>query len=142
MLAEAVNSRGHVSAGGVYSLVTDPNRSCLPPVHFDPQRRATSPELKAAITRLCRHLEQLETVLGLRQRSRSASSLRGFRLAVEALACNLGGLLMLRLAQPLAVPRHNSAMWGKTRYQSPVYGQHFLDALDVMAHPQVGSSRS
>jgi hypothetical protein len=31
-------------------------------------------------------------------------------------------------------------LWGsaKSRYRSPVYGQHFLDALNLMAHPQVG----
>jgi hypothetical protein len=29
-------------------------------------------------------------------------------------------------------------MWSKGRYRNPVYGQHFLDALDLMAHPKVG----
>ena len=29
-------------------------------------------------------------------------------------------------------------MWAKDRYRNPVYGQHFLDALDLMAHPKVG----
>src|SRR5205823_8179101 len=52
--------------------------------------------------------------------------------------CNLGGLVMLGLEQPLAIPRHNGAMWGNTRYRSRVYGQHFLDVLDLMAHPQIG----
>jgi hypothetical protein len=28
-------------------------------------------------------------------------------------------------------------MWSNSRYRSPVYGQHFLDALDLMAHPEV-----
>src|SRR5438105_1585081 len=135
MLAQVTNSRGHLSAAGVRSLVT---RLQLTPVHFDPQRRAASPELKAAIKQLCRYLQQREATLGVRQRSRSASSLSGFRLAIEALTCNLGGLLMLGLEQPLAVPRHSGAMWGNTRYRSRVYGQHFLDVLDLMAHPQVG----
>jgi hypothetical protein len=27
---------------------------------------------------------------------------------------------------------------GRKRYRSPVYGQHFLDALDLMLHPKIG----
>ena len=29
-------------------------------------------------------------------------------------------------------------MYGHKRYRSPVYGQHFLDALDLMLHPRIG----
>ena len=84
------------------------------------------------------YLEQQEVALGLRQRRRSAQALRGFRLAIEALICNFGGLLAAGLPPILAVPRHSSAMWGHARYRPAVYGQHFLDVLDLMAHPQIG----
>jgi hypothetical protein len=33
-------------------------------------------------------------------------------------------------------------MWAKGRYSNPVYGQHFLDALDLMARPEVGLVKS
>lgn len=82
----------------------------VPAVNFDPQRRAASPELKVAIKRLCTFLEQREAALGLRQRRRSASANNGFKLAVEALTCNLGGLLRLGSTPLLAVPRHSGAM--------------------------------
>src|SRR5205823_6310596 len=138
MLAEAAKTREHAPLIGVRRLVTGLKQPEVHPVHFDPQRRAATAELKAALKTLCKFLEQREAELGERRRSRSASSLRGFRLAVEALTCNLGGLVMLGLEQPLAIPRHNGAMRGNTRYPSRVYGQHFLDVLDLMAHPQIG----
>jgi hypothetical protein len=104
---------------------------------FDPQRRAATPELKAAIKSLSTFLEHSEAALGLRERRRSASAYADFKLAIEAVTCNLVVLLMMDPARPLAIPRHHGAMWGKSRYRPPVYGQHFLDVIELMAHPRV-----
>lgn len=115
-----------------------------PVVRFDPQRRAASEGLKAAVKSLAEFLEGQELALGLRRNRRSATSRAGFKLAIEALACNFAGCLILGTDDPastawrLAVPRHNGAQWNTSRYRSPVYGQHFLDALAVMAHPEIG----
>jgi hypothetical protein len=145
-------TREQVCRPGVRSLETEQealDQLSLPPewvrrltaqdaTNFDPQRRAAKPGLKDAIKRVSRYLEQQEVALGLRQRRRSAQALRGFRLAIEALICNFGGLLAAGSPPILAVPRHSGAMWGHARYRPAVYGQHFLDALDLLAHPQIG----
>jgi hypothetical protein len=101
-----------------------PERLFLEPaLNFDPQRRAASPELRASIKAFCRLLEGREAALGLRKRRRSSPA--GFRLAIEAIMCNLAVLHILGKHRLLAVPRHSGAMWGKGRYGSPVVGQHF-----------------
>jgi hypothetical protein len=128
-------TRGQARMGGAHRSAMQEERKA---VNFDPQRRAASPDLRAALKTLYVFLEQQEAALGLRQRRRSASASKGFRLAIEALTCNLGACLMLGSVPLLAVPRHSGAMWGKARYRPPVYGQHFLDALGLMGHPQVG----
>lgn len=106
-----------------------------PAIMFDPQRRAATPELRAAIKSLTRFLERCEADLARRQRARADRN--PFCLAVEAIACNLAGLVLTGPDRALAVPRRNGVMWSKGRYRSPVYGQHFIDALNLMAHPEV-----
>jgi hypothetical protein len=108
------------------------------PVMFDPQRRAASKELQSAVASLAAYLEQHEAALGLRKKARKDTDRKSFRLAVEAIACNLAALPLLSNDRPLAVPRSSGMMWAKGRYRDPVYGQHFLDALDLMARPEVG----
>lgn len=110
----------------------------LPPVMFNPQRRAASPALKAAVRSLIARLEKREADLKLRQRARKEEDRAKFWLAVEAIAVNLAGLAMLEGNRALAVPRSSGVMWKPGRYANPVYGQHFLAALDLMAHPKVG----
>lgn len=108
------------------------------PLLFDPHRRAASEPLRAAVRRLAADLEATELELGMRRRARSESARAGFALAVEALACNLAVLCMMRqLDRPLAVPRSNDAMRSQTRYGSPVFGEHFRDVLHAMAHPKL-----
>ena len=104
---------------------------------FDPQRRAASGELKAAVTALGAFLERHEADLGLRKRARRDADRKSLHLAIEVIACNLAALPLLAADRPLAVPRSSGVMWAKGRYRNPVYGQHFLDALDLMAHPKV-----
>ncbi|MBM6593028.1 hypothetical protein [Microvirga pudoricolor] len=104
---------------------------------FDPQRRAASSELKTATGRLVDHLEARERDLGLRRRARKDTDRISFRLALECLFCNLATVLMVGGDRALAVPRSSAVMWSTSRYHSPVYGQHFLDALGLMAHPGV-----
>jgi hypothetical protein len=107
-------------------------------IMFDPQRRAASAELRAAIASLSIFLEGREAALSLRKRARKEADRRSFRLAVEAIACNLAAMTLTDPNRPLAVPRSNGVMWAKGRYRNPVYGSHFLDALDLMARPDVG----
>jgi hypothetical protein len=102
------------------------------PVQFDPQRCAVRQDLKAGIETFTRHLESEERRLGLRARTRRALDQRSFRLAAEAIACNLLVTRMVAQDATLSVPRSNAAMWGQGRYRNPVYGQHFRDALDLL----------
>src|ERR1700693_96346 len=105
---------------------------------FDPQRRAISGELGVAIKCLIAFLELREAGLGLRKRARREDDRRSFGLAGEALGCNLAVLRLADPRRPLAIPRSSGVMWARGRYSNPVYGQHFLDALDLMARPEVG----
>lgn len=105
---------------------------------FDPEKRSASPALSEAIRRAVSLLESREASLGARKRRRSAEDRRKFILAVEAIICNL---VAARLASPdglLAVPRDANVMWPARRYRSPVYGSHFLAAIDLMTDPEVG----
>ena len=105
---------------------------------FDPQKRAASPGLKASTTRLAGFLEAQERELELRARKRSRPQVKAFRLALEALACNLAWLLMAAPGHSMAVPRDNNLLRAKNRYKPEVYGQGFLEVLDRMARPEVG----
>jgi hypothetical protein len=107
------------------------------PIMFDPQRRAASAELRATVASLTAFLEQREADLKLRKRARREADRRSFRLAVEAIACNLAVMTLTDPERALAVPRSSGVMWAKGRCRNPVYGQHFLDALDLMARPEV-----
>jgi hypothetical protein len=106
----------------------------IKPVQFDPQRRAARADLKAVIETFTRHLEAEERRLGIRIRARRDIDQRNFRLAVEAIACNLLVTAMIAPNAPLSVPRSHEAMWGRGRYHNPVYGQHFVHILDLLAN--------
>src|SRR4051812_49135105 len=86
------------------------------PIRFDPQRRAASPDLKAAIRALGAFLEASESALGRRQRARADVAQRAFLESVEAIACNLAGAVLTGADRPLAVPRSSAAMWSRSRY--------------------------
>lgn len=105
------------------------------PLWFDPQYRASSPELSATIKDFAKRLCDFELSEGLRQRARTDAARKNFLTSVEALACNLMLLTLLDDEDDtaLAVPRAHASMWGNGRYANPVYGQHFLDAIDAMA---------
>ncbi|MCE4224915.1 hypothetical protein HCU64_14220 [Methylobacterium sp. C25] len=107
-------------------------------VRFDPQRRAASPEMRAAVASVITGVEEHEAAVTPRERARSPQRQANFHAAIEALVCNLAGLALDPFDRPLAVPRSNGVMWSGTRYAEPVYGQHFLDALDLMADPPLG----
>ena len=104
-----------------------------PPVQFDPQRRAAQADLKATIETFARHLESEEVRLKFRLRVRREKDQRNFALAVEAIACNLLLTAMVATDATLSVPRSHAAMWGRGRYHAPVFGQHFLGTLDLLA---------
>ncbi|KYK49924.1 hypothetical protein A1D31_39420 [Bradyrhizobium liaoningense] len=101
-------------------------------MRFDPQLRARTPELVNAIKTFTWYLIAQENTLGLRSRARKDKDRRKFTTAVEAVACNLLMLGLLREEAALAVPLDNNMMWGATRYRNPVYGQHFLGLLDLL----------
>jgi hypothetical protein len=108
-----------------------------PHVHFDPLLRANTPSLKQALVTLAEHLESLEKPLGLRERSRKGIDRPKFRTAIEALGCNLSRLAIDAPGRALIVPRSNGTLWARGRYAVAAYGQHFRDALAIMAHPRV-----
>ncbi len=101
-------------------------------MRFDPQLRPKAPQLKDAIKTFTRHLTEEETALGLRYRARKDDDRRKFILAVEVVTCNLLLLALLDESVALAAPLDNNMMWSKTRYRNPVYGQHFLDLLELL----------
>jgi hypothetical protein len=105
----------------------------MSPVRFDPLRRAACPNLQASIAAFTRHLELEEHRLEIRKRSRRETDQRNFRLAVEAIACNLLVTAMVGPNATLSVARSHGAMWAKGRYRNPVFGQHFVDILDLLA---------
>ena len=109
-----------------------PTFAAQKPIRFDPLRRAAEKGLAASIETLALHLEAEELRRGLRSRDRREKDHRNFRLAVEALSCNLLITAMVALDATLSVPRGHGAMWGKGRYHNPVYGQHFLALLDLL----------
>lgn len=101
-------------------------------MRFDPQLRARTPELREGVEGFTRHLIAREAKLGLRSRARKDEDRRKFTVAVEAVACNLLLLGLLQRDAALAVPLDSNVMWGSNRYRNPVYGQHFLDLLELM----------
>lgn len=104
---------------------------------FDPQFRAKTADLRAAIRRIGDLLTDRELTSELRTRTRKLPDKRKFDLAVEALACNLLLLKATGSDSKLAVPRSHDFLWQKGRNANVVYGQHFLDAIDLMASLQL-----
>ncbi|WP_338312909.1 hypothetical protein [Bradyrhizobium sp. TM239] len=74
-----------------------------------------------------------ETNVGARRRARKEADEEKFGLAVEALACNLILLSAIKSSPKLAVPRSHSFLWRGDGGTNPVYGQHFLSAIDGLA---------
>ncbi len=102
------------------------------PLRFDPQRRASSLALRKQIEAFASHLEAEEDRLRVRARARRNNDRRNYRLAVEAITCNLLVAAMVGPDTQLSVPRGHSAMWSAGRYRTVVYGQHFLAILDLL----------
>jgi hypothetical protein len=104
---------------------------------FDPQFRAKTDNLRAAIKKLGDLLTVHELTNGLRERARKLPDKKKFYLAVEALACNLLLLKATGSNSKLAVPRSHGFLWQGGRNSNLVYGQHFLDAIDLLASLQL-----
>jgi hypothetical protein len=83
-------------------------------------------------------LEAHEARLGLRRRRRSVEDSHKFKLAVEAIVCNLVASSLSAPGGLLGVPRDGNVMWPAKRYSTPVYGSHFLTALDLVTDPEIG----
>ncbi len=100
---------------------------------FDPQLRAKSEELRILVNQLASTLLKHETASGLRKRARKDADRKSFCVAIEALACNLILLKATGNDAKLAVPRSHSFLWQGSASANPVYGQHFLTAIGLMA---------
>ncbi len=101
---------------------------------FEPQRRASSPVLKAWLAELTQSLLR-EEGRGAKPRARSRKDRDAalFALAVEVLSCNAIALMLSNEGKPMKVPRSSDAMWGGVaRYRNEVYGRHLTTALDLM----------
>ncbi|WP_354095499.1 hypothetical protein [Bradyrhizobium sp. RT10b] len=100
---------------------------------FDPLLRAKTTELAYAVQCLRDALLLHETDSGARKRARKEADKEKFGLAVEALACNLILLSAIEPVPKLAVPRSHGFLWRGNGSANPVYGQHFLAAIDGLA---------
>lgn len=100
---------------------------------FDPLLRAKTNELADAVQCLRDALLLHEIDIGARTRARKQADKEKFGLAVEALACNLILLSAIELGPKLAVPRSHGFLWRGNGSANPVYGQHFLSAIDGLA---------
>src|SRR3954464_6576110 len=100
---------------------------------FDPLLRAKTTELAYAVKCLRDALLLHETDSGARKRARKEADKEKFGLAVEALACNLILLSAIESGPKLAVPRSHGFLWRGDGSANPVYGQHFLSAVDGLA---------
>lgn len=100
---------------------------------FDPLFRAKTGDLRSAIKRLGGALLDHETASGRRKRARKDADKERFDIAVEALACNLLLLKATGSDSKLAVPRSHDFLWQGNANANPVYGQHFLAVIDLMA---------
>jgi hypothetical protein len=97
-------------------------------IRFDPQRRAADPSVRQAAWELARSLEQHEH----RKRRRTEEQRAAFRLAVEVIACNLIAARIIGPRVGIAVQRGHDMVFSHARYREPVYGRHFIAALDLM----------
>lgn len=100
---------------------------------FDPLLRAKTTELAHSVQCLRDALLLRETDSGARKRARKEADKEKFGLAVEALACNLILLSAIKSGPKLAVPRSHGFLWRGDGGANPVYGQHFLSAIDGLA---------
>lgn len=100
---------------------------------FDPLLRTKTNELVHAVQCLRDALLLHEKDRGARKRARKEADKEKFGLAVEALACNLILLSAIESGPKLAVPRSHGFLWRGDGSANPVYGQHFLSAIDGLA---------
>jgi hypothetical protein len=105
----------------------------LKPMWFDPQFRARTADLSAAIGKIGDQLVEYEHMSGIRKRARQLADKKKLYLAVEALACNLLLLKATGSDTKLAIPRAHGFLWPKGGNANLVYGQHFLTAIDLLA---------
>jgi hypothetical protein len=101
-------------------------------MQFDARYKAGTVCLRTSLKKLVGALLNHEAKTAVRSRARTREDLIKFETAVEALACNLILLAATFSDVGLAVPRSHSVIWGNAG-ASPVYGQHFLTAIDLMA---------
>lgn len=101
-------------------------------MQFDARYKAGTGCLRKSLKKLVGALLDHEAKTAVRSRARTREDLNKFETAVEALACNLILLAATFSDVGLAVPRSHSVIWGNAG-ASPVYGQHFLTAIDLLA---------
>jgi hypothetical protein len=102
------------------------------PIWFDPEYRSNSTDLTGIIKAFGCYLEEQEAAMKMRSRARTIPAKRSFRLAVEAMSCNLILAEMAQGSARVVLPLAHGRMWGGGRYGNPVYGQHFLHIIDLL----------
>lgn len=100
---------------------------------FETQFRAGTDSLRNSARKLSAALLSHETATGRRTRARKAEDHEKFDIAVEALGCNLIVAAATGSEASLAVPRSSGVMWSGASKSNPVYGSHFLVAIELLA---------
>jgi hypothetical protein len=99
------SSSANVELPGHFAQHLTPQPQVL---QFDPQRRAASEGLRAAVASITTLLKQREADLMPRKRGRQAATEKRWLLAIEALVCNLACLRTRGPDSRLSVPRSNA----------------------------------
>ena len=110
-------------------------------IGFDPHRRAVGVALRQTVNALTAYLTEREMALDLRKRGRRTSDHTALKLGIEATLCNLVVAKVLGgdgPPIPVEVWRSLSTIRHADPHRPEVYGKGLLDALDLMAHPEVG----
>lgn len=94
--------------------------------------------LKEAIEAATSELSAAEIATGLRVSARGPVGHGKLALALEALLCNLLVVWLLDPGRELAVPLDHNAVFSKANSKVRVYGQHFLDAVQLLTREESG----
>lgn len=115
-----------------------PIQAQLQELVFDPEKLAAAPELIASIKSLWALLRARTWQNGLQVRELSLTQRKAFMSSLDAIACNLAWLMMTAPDGVVAVPDHSKLGRARSRYKPVVYGEAFVELLDVMASPELG----
>lgn len=102
---------------------------------FNPHLRA-NPRSKVLVRQIAALAAHLDAIQMDRRKARSPKEARTFRLAVEALACNLLAMTLVRPELRMTITTAHAAMSGP--FAPAIYGRAFPTLVDLMASDDVG----